>query len=233
MSDPALSADLAALDDHTARLITSARNLDDAGAPTLCEGWTRAHILSHVARNAEAIGRLAAWAITGVPQAMYPGGTAGRNAEIEAGAMRPLPELRDDLAATAVELASGLAALHGDLAASEVEMRGGMRVRSVQLPFLRLREVVYHHVDLDAGFTFGDVDAALLDRFIDDAVARLGMGHHPPDLELRTDEGGTWRVGDGTRRVSGSQAGLLLWLARRIPAGVTADGAVPALPRGA
>jgi maleylpyruvate isomerase len=98
---------------------------------------------------------------------------------------------------------------------------------------MRLREVVYHHVDLDAGFTFGDIDPDLQARFIEDAVARLGLAHHPVGLELRSDEGDTWRVGDGSARVFGSRGGLLLWLARRIPTGVMADGPVPSLPRGA
>lgn len=232
--DPATTADLASLDHCTARLLQTARTLDDPGAPSLCEGWTRGHILSHLARNAEAIGRLADWAVTGVPQEMYPGGAAGREADIEAGAGRPLEALRADVVDTATALAPRLRALEGDLAASEVEMRGGLRISPLQLPFMRIREVVYHHVDLDAGFGFADVEDALVVRFIDDAVARLRMGHHPPELELRADEGETWQVGESAvYSVSGSHAGLLLWLARRIPTGVSSDGPLPSLPRGA
>jgi maleylpyruvate isomerase len=232
--DPATTADLATLDHCTARLLQTARSLDDPGAPSLCEGWTRGHILTHIARNADAIGRLAEWAVTGTPQEMYPGGAAAREAEIEAGAGRPVESLRADVADTAKHLAPRLRALEGDLAADEVEMRGGMRVSPLQLPFMRIREVVYHHVDLDAGFGFEDVEHALLVRFIDDAVARLRMGHHPPELALRADEGGTWLVGDSTAYVvSGSLAGLLLWLARRIPSAISSDGPLPTLPRGA
>jgi maleylpyruvate isomerase len=231
--DPALTTDLGLLDDHTARLEATAGSLADAGAPSLCEGWTRGHVLTHLARNAEAIGRLADWATTGNPEEMYPGGAARRDAEIEAGAGRGLADLRDDLAGTAQALRPRLAALHGDLGASEVEMRGGLRISPLRLPFMRLREVVYHHVDLDAGFTFADVADPLLVRFIDDAVERLRMGHHPPDVELRSDEGRVWQVGAPAASVSGSDAALLLWLARRIPTGIRSDGPVPTLPRGA
>jgi maleylpyruvate isomerase len=191
-------------------------------------------VLTHLARNAEAIGRLADWATTGERNEMYPGGTAARDAAIEDGSRRGLRALRADLAATAAELGPRLSALQGDLAAAEVEMRGGMLVPSLRLPFLRLREVVYHHVDLDAGFAFADVEPPLVVRFVDDAVARLELGRHPPGLELHGDDGSTWRVGDGSARVDGTPAGLLLWLARRIPTGVEAGTVeLPALPRGA
>jgi maleylpyruvate isomerase len=89
-------------------------------------------------------------------------------------------------------------------------------------------------VDLDAGFGFTDVDGDLLYRFVDDAVSRLELGRHPPALRLASDEGDTWTVGDGTGNVAGSRAGLLLWLARRIPDGVHTQGSqLPSLPRGA
>ena len=49
---------------------------DDALAlPSRLPGWTRAHVVAHVARNAEALGRLARWAATGVETPM---GSSGR-----------------------------------------------------------------------------------------------------------------------------------------------------------
>jgi maleylpyruvate isomerase len=228
-----LSRDLELVAAHTELLLRTARSMTDPGAASLCEGWTRGHVASHVARNAEAIGRLADWAVSGTPQEMYPGGPQARDRAIDEGAGRSVDELAADVAATADELEPRLRALGGPLAAERVEMRGGFAVSSLQLPFLRLRELVYHHVDLDAGFGFGDVDADLLRRFVDDAVSRLGLGHHPPDLRLTSDEGDTWTVGKGTTTVTGSRWGLLLWLARRVPDGVRAPDGLPPLPRGA
>jgi maleylpyruvate isomerase len=229
-----LDDDLALLAEQTTRLLGTARSLTDTAAASLCEGWSRGHVVTHLARNAEAIGRLADWAVTGTPLEMYPGGTDGRDRAIEAGAHRGVDALAEDLADTAAALVPRLEALAGPLAADEVELRGGYRVRSTRLPFTRLREVVYHHVDLDAGFGFADVDGDLLCRFVDDAVARLELGRHPPALRLTSDEGDTWTVGDGTTPVTGARAGLLLWLARRIPDGVHAqDAELPSLPRGA
>jgi maleylpyruvate isomerase len=229
-----LADDLALLAEQTTRLLDTARSLTDPSAASLCEGWSRGHVATHLARNAEAIGRLADWAVTGTRREMYPGGTEGRDRAVEAGARRGVDALAADLADTAAALAPRLEALSGPLAVDEVELRGGYLVASTLLPFTRLREVVYHHVDLDAGFGFADVDGDLLCRFVDDAVSRLELGRHPPGLRLTSEEGDTWVVGDGTTPVTGTRARLLLWLARRIPDGVRVqDGEPPSLPRGA
>lgn len=244
-----LANDLPHVADHTARLVATGRVLDDVASASLCEGWTRGHVLTHVARNAEAIGRLSQWASTGEPQQMYPGGTQARDADITAGATRSLPELVDDLVDTAGSLAVRLEELSGPLATDRVQMRGGLEVEARSLPFLRLREVVFHHVDLNAGFTFEDVEEDLVRRFLQDAVTRLDRHPDAPRLELRSTTGDVWTVAAGggstvggapgaratldATRVEGTPGGLLLWLARRDPTGVQADGELPELPRGA
>lgn len=230
--------DLTDLTQHTDHLLATAEDLDDVRAASLCEGWTRAHVLTHVARNAEAIGRLCTWAVTGTREPMYPGGTSARDAAIEAGSSRSRPELVEDLRRTAGDLVPQLAALAGPRAVQEVEMRGGLLVSADRLPFLRLREVVYHHVDLDAGFTFADVAPGLQRRFVTDAVNRLAADERHPPLVLRADDGGEWSTdpsaeSSASPQVSGSLAGILLWLTRRDPRGVRANGPLPALPRGA
>lgn len=229
-----LDSDRLLVAEHTARLLDTVAALDDMSAPTLCEGWSRGHVVTHLARNAEAIGRLSEWALTGVAQEMYPGGTAGRDAAIEEGSSRTLPQLLDDLGSTAHELTPKLDALDGDLVATEVELRGGLRVPAHSLAFLRLREVVFHHVDLMAGFTFDDVEDELLTRFIDDAVTRLSWASSAPAVELRADSSARWTLpGESPTIVIGSLGGLTLWLARRDPTHVHIDGPAPELPRGA
>jgi maleylpyruvate isomerase len=237
-----LEADLAAVRRHTALLVEHAAALVDLRAPSLCDGWSRAHVLAHVARNAEAIQRLAQWAVDGEPRPMYPGGTRGRDAAIEEGAAKAGPAspddpratgaFVDDLSDTAAALDPHLVALGGRLAADEVEMRGGLMVSPSVLPQLRLREVVFHHVDLDDGFSFGDVEPRLLHGFLDDAVTRLASTSPAPGLRVVSDEGDEWLVGDAGVTVRGPRAGLLLWLARRDPSAVTAEGDLPDLPRG-
>ncbi|MFZ0215410.1 MAG: maleylpyruvate isomerase N-terminal domain-containing protein, partial [Candidatus Dormiibacterota bacterium] len=59
--------------------------LDDnrVGQPTALPGWTRGHLLTHLARQAEGFGRLLAWARTGVRTPMYESWER-RNADIAA-----------------------------------------------------------------------------------------------------------------------------------------------------
>jgi maleylpyruvate isomerase len=221
-----------ALARHTALLFDTGRAVEDLTAHSLCDGWTRAHVLTHVARNADAIGRLVHWAVTGERREMYPGGREGRNADIAAGAARPRAEILADLEESSARVNTALEQVTGATASQEVEMRGGALVSAAELPFLRLREVVFHHVDLDAGFGFGQVEPELVEVFLRDAVERLRAHPKAPAVQIRTDRGDAWEVGEGGPTVAGPPAGMLLWLARRRPSEVTAT-LVPDLPRGA
>ena len=93
--------------------------LDDAAmlGPSRLPGWTRGHVLTHLARNADALVNLLTWARTGTPTPMYPS-VESRNAGIEAGAARPAAEQRADLEATARRLMETARAMTpGDLRA--------------------------------------------------------------------------------------------------------------------
>ena len=210
-----LADDITAVDAATTRCWPRSAAWTDADLdhPSLCEGWTRAHVVAHLARNAEAIARLVDWAVTGEPREMYPGGQDARDAEIEAGAHRGAEEQVADLSSTAAALAQRLPLLARGTATAEVEGRGGFVIASADLPFMRLREVVYHHADLAAGYSFSDVDGDLLARFIEDAVRRLSLSRRAPGLTLRADEGDSWVVGDGAAVVTGI-AGRAAELAR-------------------
>jgi maleylpyruvate isomerase len=225
-----VTSDIAAVEAATADLLATAAGLDDAALreDSLCTGWTRGHVLAHVSRNADAIARLVGWAVPGEPAEMYPGGQAARDADIESGSGRGADEQRDDLTRSARALADRLPALAAGTAVSHVEMRGGAMLPSERLPWMRLREVVFHHVDLRAGYAFSDVDPELLRRFLEDAVRRLADSGL--DVEVRTHEGDAWTLGSGAVTVTGSRAGALLWLARQRPDGVSADGALPVVP---
>ena len=49
--------DLASVRDATDRLLTAAAKLDNAGVtqPSRLPGWSRGHVLAHLARNADAL----------------------------------------------------------------------------------------------------------------------------------------------------------------------------------
>src|SRR6266511_2471447 len=56
------------VDQATEALLRTAEALDDGAvaAPSLLPGWTRGHVLTHLARQADAITNLLTWARTGV-----------------------------------------------------------------------------------------------------------------------------------------------------------------------
>jgi maleylpyruvate isomerase len=83
-----------------AQVERAAGGLDPArlAGPSRLPGWTRGHVLSHLARNADALVNLLTWARTGAEARMY-ASPAERTDGIEAGAGRALPEQLADLTA--------------------------------------------------------------------------------------------------------------------------------------
>ena len=225
--------DLERLDEQTDLLLRTARSVDDLGAPSLCEGWTRGHVLAHIARNADGLARAAAGVLDGSGASMYLSQDA-RDADIEAGAGRSHDDAVADLASSATalrEVLGRLGPVHAEVGIPRVT-DGPVFFTADALPKMRLREVVYHHVDLDAGFGFGDLPADLLLRYLRNEVAAHAAGDGPP-FRIRTDEGDQLAAGEGGPLVTGSRGAVLLWLARQQPDGVSAgDGTLPELPKG-
>src|SRR5690349_1537473 len=94
--DPTSPDVLTAVSTQTAALLRTARSVDDPRAPSLCEGWSRGHVLTHLARNADGLAALVRSAVDGTGETMYASNEA-RDADIDAGADRPLDELLDDV----------------------------------------------------------------------------------------------------------------------------------------
>jgi maleylpyruvate isomerase len=226
-----LPENLALLAHETSLLMHTAAGLDDESVrvASRCRGWTRAHVLSHIARNADALGNLVSWAVTGTPRAMYDSPEA-RDADIEAGSARGAQEVFIDVEDSAARFASAATGLAGAPEQVEVEMRGGRKVLGGQLPTLRLMEVVFHHVDLDAGYTFAEADPGFVKRATAVTIGRFTARDQGPSITLRSDEGDTWTIGDGAQSVTGSNAALLLWLTRGDGAGVSSEAPLPGLP---
>ena len=79
------------IDLATQRLLDTARVIaePDLRAPSLLPGWTRAHVLAHLARNADAMRNLLAGVRSGQDRPAYASAEA-RQADIERGAgLRP------------------------------------------------------------------------------------------------------------------------------------------------
>jgi maleylpyruvate isomerase len=235
MTDPTTTPDmdfrthLLAVDRHTGLLLATARALEPGsmGEPSLCPGWTRGHILTHIARNADALLKLVTNATTGSTTPMYASPEA-REDDIEAGAGRPLAEQVADVEESAVRFAAGAAVLTEQLADVPLLARNNTKVKAGYLPFMRMREVVMHHVDLDAGFGFADVDDDVLLALLQDTIRRLRHDPETPSMSIRTDEGDVWSIGDGRPIVSGTRGAVLAWLTRGDASRV--EGELPTIP---
>src|SRR2546430_5157230 len=110
---------MARIGEATDRLLASAAALTDAraGEPSLLPGWTRGHVLTHVARNGDGLGNLLRWARTGTETPMYASREA-RRADIEAGAGRSPAGPAADVPATAIAFPAQAARLPAGAAAA-------------------------------------------------------------------------------------------------------------------
>jgi maleylpyruvate isomerase len=247
---------LDAVERATERVIDIARQLDDDALqrPSLLPGWTRAHVLAHLARNADGLVNLLVWARTGVEHAMY-ASAADRDADIEEGASRGQWLLLEDLSASAARFADAVRAMPERAWSAEVV--ADEPVPAHDIPRMRLRELRVHSVDLDHDFGFGDVPAPELEQVLEDVVQEFGGREDVPALSLTawfgngpsepSDDGPSndghvrnghsghhrqWDLRATTsppHRVSGAAEALLGWLLGR--AGTDElEGDVPELP---
>jgi maleylpyruvate isomerase len=155
------TAVLAQLDDATDRLLHTVGSMAelDIRAPSLLPGWTRAHVLSHVARNGEALANLLRGARTGVPATAYASQEA-RDAAIEEGARRPLKLLLPELIDSAGLFRREAFAVPEDAWLTPVRLRSGAEFPAAEVPLRRLVEVELHHADLGVGYGAADWPAS-------------------------------------------------------------------------
>jgi uncharacterized protein (TIGR03083 family) len=206
---------------------------EDLRAPSALPGWSRAHLIAHVAANAVALGNLVTWAATGERTPMY-ASIEQRNADIEAGSRRS----RDDLLAwferSQAELLAATDALPGPRWDAEVATARGQAVPASDIPWMRAREVMVHRVDLRAGASFADLPEGFLGALATDIARKRGAEGTGPALELRavdTDTIVTVRGEGALVRLHGTLAAVAAYLAGRDHDLETHDGApVPALP---
>lgn len=199
----------------------------DLAEPTELPGWTRAHVVGHIARNAEALTRLATWARTGIEMPMY-ASPALRDEDIERSAQFPPAKLREDVWSTTAELDEALDSLDAEAWAASVRTAQGRVIPATEIPWLRVREVWLHAVDLGAGIS--ELPPDVVDALLDDISGTRGRGL-PRGLLLRpVDRDRTWQVpGADPVTISGSAADLLAWLTGRGDGG-NLDGDLPSLP---
>lgn len=118
----------------------------DPTKPSLLPSWSRGHVLTHLARNADAIKNMLEGAAAGEERLMYPSQDE-RDAAIEAGSTRDAPSLVDDLRKACWGVESAWARMNADAWQGHGITRIG-RLPVTQLPAMRWREVEVHTADL-------------------------------------------------------------------------------------
>ncbi|MEY9214768.1 maleylpyruvate isomerase N-terminal domain-containing protein [Thermobifida halotolerans] len=126
---------------------------DDAWArkDSLLPGWSRGHVLTHLARQADAVSTMLERALAGELVAQYPGGEEQRSGDIERGAHRPVEVLLDDVATASRRLVTAAEAFPADRWDDDLLFRSGPRP-AYQALVARWREVEIHRVDLGYGY---------------------------------------------------------------------------------
>src|SRR5579875_2819648 len=145
------------IDDATQRLLGAARVIaeTDLRGPSLLPGWTRAHVLAHLARGADAMRNVLIGARSGQDRAAYATSEA-RAADIEATARQRATDLMADVAGSAMALRAIARQLSGDAWRYEVRILDSVRFPAAQILTRRLVEVELHHCDLGTGYGPGD-----------------------------------------------------------------------------
>jgi maleylpyruvate isomerase len=174
------------VDAATARLLATARAIGDVTAPSLLPGWSRGHVLTHVARNADSMVNLLTWARTGVETPQYAPGR--RDVDIEAGASRPVSEQHDDLIDSASRFACAVAGLPAVAWAAEIRYRSGRAAPAATVVWTRLSEVEIHHADLGAGYAPSDWPEAFSARLVRQIVHNTAGLEGTPQVRLRAPE---------------------------------------------
>lgn len=216
-------ADPLDLSEATRRLIRSADGLADEqyAAPSALPGWSRAHVLAHLALNAEGL----AGALTGVVEGrrvpMYTSQEA-RDDDIDELAGEEPAVVRARLLGGCTDLADALVAVPEDRSGTVIERSPGSdRTFTVaDVPSMRLREVEIHHADLAVGYDRSSWAPEFAAHVLDGAAARSpgSFTAHATDL------GREWRYGEGGPVVSGTAVDLAWWVTGRgTGEGLTSD----------
>ena len=223
-----MTPDQTALDllgDASQRLIRTVDGFhgDDWAAPSQLPGWTRAHVVAHLALNAEGWSH----ALRGVvgstdpdePQAMYDSDES-RDRDIEELATAEHAELRERLLAGVTLFADALAALTPEAWEARFDRTpGGRSIPVAATPGMRWREVEIHHVDLAAGYAADDWPLPFSESVIE-AMSKRIDGTEPFDVKP-LDSSGSWCFGEGCDHavvVTGPTAEIAWWLTGRPPA---------------
>lgn len=223
---PRLLELLSAADNRLVRTVDGFHD-DDWKVASGLPRWSRAHVVAHIALNADGLAGALHGIVENEPAAMYPS-QESRDADIEELARARPSELRERLMGGCGRFAEATAAMTEEAWDQEIErVPGGPTFRASAVPLMRLREVEIHHADLDAGYAARDWP----DEFSALLVGSMTKREWPDPFTARaTDVRDEWSFGTGEGPTVTGPASLLGWwlTGRGTGEGLTCDqGALP------
>ena len=205
----------------TTRYLQALTELDDdlVTGPSALPGWTRAHVVAHVSRNADAFCQVLRQASAGEPAHMY-ATDEERDAAIEdTVGSHDLAALVEDAMASSARLTEAFwtcTADPGTPYARTPEADASFRLDT--LGPRRRAEVEVHHSDLDLGYapaTWPTDFSRHLVKQRQDELASLPAGG-PSMVLSATDVDGLWKLGPGPGpEIRGAVGDLAWWLVGR------------------
>jgi uncharacterized protein (TIGR03083 family) len=217
--------------DGTERLRLLLADLPDEAldGPSALPGWNRRYLFSHIAANADALRNLVHWARTGEERRMY-ASAQSREEGIAAGALVPCAELRARFDSAAAALAADFAAMTDEDWDAKVITAQGLTRSASEIPWMRVREVYIHAIDLATGETYADLPPEFVSALIDEVtVSRSAKGGGPALVIAATDTGGRWEIaGSGAPvPVTAPLADLAAYLTGRPAPALSAAPVIP------
>ncbi|MGH3360968.1 MAG: maleylpyruvate isomerase N-terminal domain-containing protein, partial [Nocardioides sp.] len=185
-----IARDLGLLQEADSRLVRTVDGFqgDDWVHPSGLPDWSRAHVVAHLALNAEALAGALHGIVEGEPAAMYASQEA-RDGDIADLAQGEASELRERLMGGCGLFTEAATAMTDEAWSAEIErVPGGPTFRAASVPLMRLREVEIHHADLDAGYGIGDWPASFSHRLLHEIATGYATRADAPALTLHPDE---------------------------------------------
>lgn len=186
----------------------------DLRAPSSLPGWSRGHVVAHVALNGLSLAAVIDGLVRGFPVAMYESDQQ-RDADIEELAGAEPSELRDRCLAAVTEFARAVASMEEKHWAGRFDrLPGGPGWPMVTVVPTRRRELEIHHADLGTSYTRNDWPDDFVVELLD--TVTVDQAASGPFQVRAGDLGREWSVGgEGGPTVMGSGADLGWWLVGR------------------
>jgi maleylpyruvate isomerase len=203
----------------TTRYLQALTVLDDESVrrPSLLPGWSRAHVVAHLSRNADAFTRVLGQVAAGEPASMYVSAEA-RDAEIEDTVARlDLAGLVEDALASTARLTEAFWACEADPGTPYTRVPGGDQSWPLHTVGPRRRaEVEIHHSDLGVGYEPATWPADFSSHLVRQRQEDLAAAGGPSMVLSSTDVDGLWKFGEGQGpEVRGAVGDLAWWLVGR------------------